>query len=268
MMQLFNKSTGGQRFLAFIIDLFLVAVVIGIFSAIVLLLTGFDFEAYNKAQSEYLTDYILYMQYNTEEYYDSFRNALQEYYSYSVHFYLVLDLIALVVFVPYFIVLPHFWEKQTIGRMVVKVKVISHRGKIKPSIKQLIVREIAGTWLLYLVSSFFMSGFLVIISALFAAIGGRSIVDAISGTDLVQKDPFTVDPEAFKRKFVFNDPRNPESSQFNPDLEGFRRDDSIDAEVKDVSNNEDEYKKSNDDSYNNNDNNESKDNSDDEYQVF
>ncbi|MCR5113696.1 MAG: RDD family protein [Acholeplasmatales bacterium] len=269
-MQLYNRATSGQRFLAFLIDLLVVGAVVGSISLLILFLTGFDFVAFSQAQDEYLTDYLLYIQTNSSEYYDSFQKALQEYYSYSVHLYLVIDLVALVLFIPYFVILPHYWSKQTVGRMAMKIKVISHKGKVKATVKQLIIREIVGTWFIYLGSYFLFSGFIIVVSGVFAAIGGRSVVDIISGTDLVQKDPITVDPEAFKQTFGFNDPRNPES-QFDPEKEGFRKDDSIDAETKDVTNDNDSYSVDNDTVDNNDYNegsNESKDDSDDEYQVF
>ena len=271
-MQLYNRATSGQRFLAFLIDLLVVGAVIGSISLLFLFLTGFDFVAYNAAQTEYITDYVSYIQFGTDEYYESFQKAVQEYYSYTLHLFIVVDIVALVAFIPYFVILPLYWSKQTVGRMVMKIKVISHKGKVKVSVKQLILREIVGTWLIYVGSYFLFSGFIIVISGIFSAFGGRSIVDLIGGTDLVQKEPITVDPEAFKQTFGFNDPRNP-GSQFDPEKEGFRKDDSIDAETKDVTNNNDSYSVDNDNyTVDNNDynegSNESNDDSDDEYQVF
>ncbi len=86
-------------------------------------------------------------------------------------------------------------------------------------------------------------------------ISGRGIVDRISSTDLVQDFPLEVDPKTFEQQSRFD---REESSQYKPNQDEFRKEDSIDAEVVDLD------KKDNNEE---NDNNESS-SSDDGYHIF
>ncbi|MDE6656577.1 MAG: RDD family protein, partial [Anaeroplasmataceae bacterium] len=82
----------------------------------------------------------------------------------------------------YLVVLPYFWEKQTLGRCIMHLKVISKdESKAKPV--NLILRElVGGLLLLNLLSS---SIIIPILYWYFSASTGRSLADMIGGTRLI-----------------------------------------------------------------------------------
>ena len=231
MLKLYNKATAMQRLLAFIIDGLILGLFVAGISALIFIAIGFNYNAFSAARSEFLTNYMLYVVYQGG-YRESYILALNEYNNFSKIFYLVVDSVFLIGILLYLVLLPRFWDKQTVGRMIAKVRVINHAGEINPSLKRILVREI------------------ILISGIIILISGRSVVDRISGTDLVQELPVTVNSDAFQSVHKFDEdvPR-----EFRPDPSEFRKDDSIDAEVKDLDNNENDK----DDS-----------NNDDEYQLF
>ena len=249
MLKLYNKATAMQRLLAFIIDGLILGLFVAGISALIFIAIGFNYNAFSAARSEFLTNYMLYVVYQGG-YRESYILALNEYNNFSKIFYLVVDSVFLIGILLYLVLLPRFWDKQTVGRMIAKVRVINHAGEINPSLKRILVREIIGTWLFYVLSYTFISVVVILISGIIILISGRSVVDRISGTDLVQELPVTVNSDAFQTVHKFDEdvPR-----EFRPDPSEFRKDDSIDAEVKDLDNNENDK----DDS-----------NNDDEYQLF
>ena len=115
MLKLYNKSTSMQRFVAFLVDgLILSAFAIGV-SFLVFLIIGFNYDAFQASKNEFYTNYVLYLAYGGG-YKQSYELALSEYSKLSVIFYLVVDAFFLVGIILYLVVLPKYWEKQTVGR--------------------------------------------------------------------------------------------------------------------------------------------------------
>ena len=252
MLKLYNKATTGQKFLAFIVDGIIISTFAIGLSALIFLLIGFNYSAYMAARNEMLTNYLLYAAYGGN-YEQSLSLALNEYNKFSLVFYPILDSMYLVVIIVYLVIIPQFWEKQTVGRMLLKIKVIGRIGDVKAGYKRTIIREVAGTWLFYVVSYSFISAIVIIISGIIILISGRGIPDRISGTDMVQDLPLNIDPNSFKEAYRFD---SEEANQFKPNPNEFRREDTIDAEVVDLDKNQDNNHNNNDDS------------DDDEYQIF
>lgn len=248
MLKLYNNATNIQRFLAFLIDgIIILTLTIGI-SSLIFLAIDFNYSAYNACRNEFVYDYLLSVLYGGN-YSESFSKAFSEYVKFSVVFNLVISSIGFVTFGLYFVLLPSYWEKQTLGRALLKIKVIGYKGDIKPGLKRLILREILGTWFLYLVLYSILGGIVIIVSAFVALISSRSLVDRISNTVLVIDFPIEVKKEAFENNKFDKE----EASNFKPNPSEFRKDDAIDAEIKDIGSN---------------DSKEKDDNSDDEYQIF
>lgn len=242
MLKLYNKSTSMQRFMAFIVDgIILSSFVVGL-SWIIFLITGFNYSAYQAARNEFLTNYVMYYLYGGS-YEQSYKLALNEAYKYAIVYYSIMDSFYLLGAILYLVILPTYWNKQTVGRMIMKIKVIGRSGDVKTGVKRTIIREIVGTWFIYIVLSSVFSGFIIVISAIMILISGRGIVDRISGTDLVQELPVDIDPNSFERANRFD---REEANQFKPNPNDFRREDSIDAEVKDL---DDKNDNSDDDGY-------------------
>ena len=88
--------------------------------------------------------------------------------------------IMLVLYVIYLVVLPCFWSKQTVGRMIFGVKVVNVDLK-KPKLSNLLLREILAGFLIYNLLSYIF----LIINAVVTISNGRSIADKIGKTYLV-----------------------------------------------------------------------------------
>ena len=92
-----------------------------------------------------------------------------------------------VVYIPliviYQIVLPIFWEKQTLGRWAAGVRVMKLTKNEKPSVGSLIVRELVGGFIFN--TLFIQSLVMPILNYMFSRNRGRSLADMISKTRLV-----------------------------------------------------------------------------------
>ncbi|MBD5390812.1 RDD family protein [bacterium] len=90
----------------------------------------------------------------------------------------------------YFIVLPYFWEKQTIGRLLMHVKVVT-KSEEKPKISHLILREFVGGFIILRIFS--VSVILPLVYWYLCSSTGRSLSDTIGGTRLVDTRFINVD---------------------------------------------------------------------------
>ncbi|MCR5350470.1 MAG: RDD family protein [Acholeplasmatales bacterium] len=228
-MNLYIKASSIQRFLAYAIDIALITILAYIFTLIVLNISPYDMERYNEL-SELITDKMdLYVKENSTENFIDYigRSEFNEFIKLSMIQFLIQMIINIVFVALYLVVLPYFWEKQTVGRLVAKIKVIRHTGDIKCGVGNLLRREMIGTLLFYLLLGPF--SILVWISALVASLKGRSVVDYIGNTDLVMYNPVTVDPEMMN-----NQNMNYFNNQNNPYKNDNYKDDAINAEIKDI----------------------------------
>lgn len=85
-------------------------------------------------------------------------------------------------YILYLVVLPYFWEKQTLGRWLMHVKVIS-KTEEKAKISNLILRELVGGFVVLRIFS--ASVFLPFIYWYLSVSTGRTLSDMIGGTRLV-----------------------------------------------------------------------------------
>ena len=143
--------------------------------------------------------------------------------------------------------MPYFWEKQTLGRLISNTKVIRHKGDIKCNMSNLVLREIVGTFLMYVI--FGTIG--VIITLVLILTSKRSLVDYIGKTDFVMFNPVMVDENGNATFVNNNNNYSNDNTVYNNNP---KYDDSIDAKV-------DEPKK---ESTINNDTSDNNDNSDEE----
>lgn len=87
----------------------------------------------------------------------------------------------------YFVLIPLVWSGQTIGRRLLRVKVI-RENNTDPKASSLIVREIIGNCLINLFVVFF--GLVIFINIILIVGRRRSIADMISGTKIIDlKEP-------------------------------------------------------------------------------
>lgn len=187
-----------QRFIAYFIDILIISII----SSIILKLIPF----YNQC-SAILTDYYNDILFSNNVVLESELIALMKYY-------LVITGIQYAVLLPlyilYFVVLPLFWDKQTIGRMVMHINVVN-MAEEKPSVGSLLLREIVGGFIILRL----LSGSIIILVLYwyFSSTRGRTISDMIAKTRLV--DTRFINPDADKEKSDFIDAEYQEANDNN-----------------------------------------------------
>ena len=167
----YHNAMSYQRFLAFIIDFFIINLVA---TLILNLIPLYVFH------SEQLMDMYSGM---TEMIMNNDIESLIELLKSAC----ILLLLQTAVFVPiifvYQIILPMFWNPQTLGRLVAGVRVMRLNSDEKASIGSLMVRELVGG---YIFNVMFVQSFVIpILNYVFSRNRGRSLADMISKTRLV-----------------------------------------------------------------------------------
>lgn len=167
----YHNAMSYQRFLAFIIDFFIINLVA---TLILNLIPLYVFH------SEQLMDMYSGM---TEMIMNNDIESLIELLKSAC----ILLLLQTVVFVPiifvYQIILPMFWKPQTLGRLVAGVRVMRLNSDEKAGIGSLMVRELVGG---YIFNVMFVQSFVIpILNYVFSRNRGRSLADMISKTRLV-----------------------------------------------------------------------------------
>ena len=172
-----KNANNSQRFFAYFVDFTVISLIVSFISSMVFTLMNFDTEiknviyekmleeAMNAVETGYINDYI---------------NYCIEFIKYSSVELGVQCACALVAIILYLVVLPHFWKKQTVGRMLSKTKVLMNDGS-NPTTKAIIIREVVGSFLLY----YCLGTIPLIISWVFCNKYQRSLADRISGTKLI-----------------------------------------------------------------------------------
>lgn len=261
-MQAYIKASNGQRFLAFLIDAILIAgAAFGLMFA-VLAIIKFDFARYNELTDKIYDTYFQYMRTGNNDLLNDFNSMATEFMRlYFTRIGIYYAMVALIILL-YLVVLSYFWKYQTLGRLFAKVKIISRDNNLTPSFGRLAFRELFGTFIFY----YLINTVLILISGILCLSSNRSLVDMLSRTELVYYKPVEVNQHT-----LFGDQ---DEDYYN---NKFGKP-SINAEVKEVNdeNNNDNSNQSdnidNNLNKNNNENNQDNGNKiidgDDEYQVF
>ncbi|MDE7106262.1 MAG: RDD family protein [Anaeroplasmataceae bacterium] len=177
-----------QRFFAYFIDALLLGVIVSFLVRLI--------PAYNNSMRIFQEYYKLYLE---EGNIIPDAEELSYIFKHLVKAYGIMMLFEIPICILYFIVLPYFWEKQTLGRLLLHVKVVSMDGN-KPKLKSLILREFVGGILILRILS--TSIILPIIYWYMSATIGRTLSDLIGGTRLVEDKMIYTDhpeePESFK----------------------------------------------------------------------
>jgi uncharacterized RDD family membrane protein YckC len=166
----YHNAMSYQRFLAFIID----AIIINIVASTILMFIP----AYSQHSEVVVNGYAELMN-MVDVNIDQLINLLKS-------AFIIIGL-HVAVFVPlmliYQVIVPMFWKKQTVGRMVAGVRVMKLNSSEKPGLGSLLVRELVGGYIFNtLLSSTFV---LPLLNYMFSRNRGRSLADMISKTRLV-----------------------------------------------------------------------------------
>lgn len=176
-------ATRSQRFLVYLIDYIIPSMIIsGVFLPLFYKLIHFDssiLETNTKALSEVFLDFSLNPREALGEIFDILPNFLS---------YFFVDLAFNSLFIGvflflYLVILAKFWKGQTIGRVLMKVRVVKKNGD-DMEFKNIILREVVGVILLYVILNNLLTG-IILASAVLAYIDGRSLPDYISGTCMI-----------------------------------------------------------------------------------
>lgn len=243
-MQVYVKATTLQRLAAFLIDLLLITFMATILTNVLLKIVPFDKDRYDELY-ELIMD--VYKE-NPQDIVDEVgKSNLIEFFKLFAIQLLVNSLATLVLIILYLVLLPMYWDKQTIGRLVSNTKVIRHKGDVKCHWSNVLLREIVGTFLMYSI----LGSIGIIVTIVMVLVSRRSLADYIGMTDFVMFNPVTVDENG---KVQFENKQNETIYNDNP-----KYDESIDAKVNDANDN-------NNDTNDNNKENESDD--EDDYIVI
>ena len=166
----YHNAMSYQRFLAFIID----AIIVNIVASTILMFIP----AYSQHSEVVVNGYAELMN-MVDVNIDQLINLLKS-------AFIIIGL-HVAVFVPlmliYQVIVPMFWKKQTVGRMVAGVRVMKLNSSEKPGLGSLLVRELVGGYVFNtLLSSTFV---LPLLNYMFSRNRGRSLADMISKTRLV-----------------------------------------------------------------------------------
>ena len=166
----YYNATSSQRFLAFMIDYFIITSVASFILTFIPLYTF-----YANQLTDLLTVFLASEILDETIMMDLLRSAwvcvgLQ-------------TIVMLPLIIGYQVVLPLFWKHQTVGRLAAGVRVMKKDSSEKPSVVSLLVREIIGGYVFNnLLSQTFI---LPILNYVFSRNRGRSLSDMISKTRLV-----------------------------------------------------------------------------------
>ena len=188
MRYLYAKKS--QRFVIYLIDFLLISVAADYIAAGVELLFGFDRSGMNTYfQSAYIEfASIISGKSNSRDLLYLYMSKYVQYFMVDLAFKLVIALILVLLFL---VVLPKFFGGKTLGRKAMNCKLVDNNGH-DASIKRILVRELAGTFLCYcFLGTFF--GITGIISLICILATSRSLPDLLSGTHMVIDDPISAE---------------------------------------------------------------------------
>ena len=178
------RATKSQRFFAYLIDFIILSLVTTIFTTIIYKLCHYDVNTKSEIFNAIIKEIMNYLNYSSVgETYDFtyLFSLIKEYLRYYFFEFGIEAAIAFIYCALYFVVLPKYWGSQTVGRLAMKIKVV---GKNDEALtwKNLILREIVGTFLLYIIINF---PSIMIATLILTIYSQKSLVDYIGGTLLV-----------------------------------------------------------------------------------
>ncbi len=178
------NATKVQRFLGYLIDIVILSIIINLCVKGFCKLVKFDTSNMTAIYNSIMIEIEKYLNAATNSgTFDTtaLMNYLGEYFKYVLVNFGFNALFSFIFVTLYLIVLPKFWKGQTLGRFIMKTKVVNKDGT-DAHISRIIIRELVGTWLLYLT----IGGFSIFLATLILVIcDGRSLVDYIGKTKLI-----------------------------------------------------------------------------------
>lgn len=180
-----REATTGERLLVYLIDIVVMGWILSFFTNLIFKGINYDSDYLSLVVEQitgYLEEYLNSIVNNTSFDMNKLYIALGSYFEIVAIRTLITIAFDLVFVVLYLVILPKFWKNQTLGRFFVKVKVVNKNGEDLTT-KNIIFRELIGTFLLYMV----LGSFGVILASVILIINSkRSLVDYVGKTKLVK----------------------------------------------------------------------------------
>ncbi len=178
-MKYINARTT-QRFLAYLVDFMLIQILVSLILSLI--------PAYDVHMTALLDFYKDAMQGAIPEDLEVLTEVMKS----AIKVLGIMMLIQIPIYVLYLVVLPYFWEKQTLGRWMMHVKVVTIHEE-KAQLTHLLLREMVGGYIFLNL----LSGFLVfpLLYWYFSATSGRSLSDMMAKTRLVDSVYFSSEKE-------------------------------------------------------------------------
>lgn len=179
-------ATKSQRFIIYLIDFLLISVAGHFIAYGVELLFGFDRNMMDTYSRSILVEFVGISSGKnpSTDMLNMYLSKYMQYFMVDLAFKLIIDLMLVVGLL---IILPKFWGGKTLGRRFTNCKLIDKTGH-DASLKQLILREILGTFIGYCVLGNLL-GIVGIISLILVLATSRSLPDLLSGTYMVMDTP-------------------------------------------------------------------------------
>lgn len=180
-----REATTGERLLVYLIDIVVMGWILSFFTNLIFKGINYDSDYLSLVVEQitgYLEEYLNSIVNNTSFDMNKLYIALGSYFEIVAIRTLIIISFDLVFVVLYLVILPKFWKNQTLGRFFVKVKVVNKNGEDLTT-KNIIFRELIGTFLLYMV----LGSFGVLLASVILIINSkRSLVDYVGKTKLVK----------------------------------------------------------------------------------
>ena len=180
-----REATTGERLLVYLIDIVVMGWILSFFTNLIFKGINYDSDYLSLVVEQitgYLEEYLNSIVNNTSFDMNKLYIALGSYFEIVAIRTLITISFDLVFVVLYLVILPKFWKNQTLGRFFVKVKVVNKNGEDLTT-KNIIFRELIGTFLLYMV----LGSFGVLLASVILIINSkRSLVDYVGKTKLVK----------------------------------------------------------------------------------
>lgn len=180
-----REATTGERLLVYLIDIVVMGWILSFFTNLIFKGINYDSDYLSLVVEQitgYLEEYLNSIVNNTSFDMNKLYIALGSYFEIVAIRTLITIAFDLVFVILYLVILPKFWKNQTLGRFFVKVKVVNKNGEDLTT-KNIIFRELIGTFLLYMV----LGSFGVILASVILIINSkRSLVDYVGKTKLVK----------------------------------------------------------------------------------
>ena len=180
-----REATTGERLLVYLIDIVVMGWILSFFTNLIFKGINYDSDYLSLVVEQitgYLEEYLNSIVNNTSFDMNKLYIALGSYFEIVAIRTLITIAFDLVFVILYLVILPKFWKNQTLGRFFVKVKVVNKNGEDLTT-KNIIFRELIGTFLLYMV----LVSFGVLLASVILIINSkRSLVDYVGKTKLVK----------------------------------------------------------------------------------